>query len=54
MNIELKLTIDEVNYIDRLMEATRNILITMKKKDKLFVTSIVLDIGQKTAKKAIS
>jgi len=54
MNIELKLSFDEINYICKLIELTRTVLITMQKKDQIFVFSIVLDIGQKIVKKANS
>jgi hypothetical protein len=54
MNIELKLSIDEINYIDKLIELTRNVMIGMQKKDQIFVFSIVLDIGQKVAKKCLT
>lgn len=52
MNVEIKMSYDEIKYIQHLIHVTRTVLITMRKKDQIFVFSIVLDIGQKVERKA--
>jgi len=54
MNIELKLSIDEIKLMQQIIVITRNVMITMRQRDQIFVFSIVLDIGQKIDKKALS
>ena len=53
MNIDLKLTVDEIKYIQQLIAIMRNfIIIATSKKEQLFMFSIILDVGNKVDKRA--
>ena len=54
MNIDLKMNIDEILYVQKLIELTRTVYIIHQNQNKKFIFSIVLDIGQKINKKASS
>lgn len=54
MNIDLKFSFDEIKYIQHLINLTRTVIITVNKSDKKFIFSIVLDIGHKIEKKALT
>lgn len=54
MNIELRFTIDEIGYVKRLIDLTRNVQVVKSDKNQLFLFSIVLDIGLKMDKKDLA
>ena len=54
MNIDLRLSIDEIEYVKRLIDLTRDVQVLKTDRNQLFLFSIVLDIGQKIDKRAMS
>lgn len=54
MNIELKLTVDEIKHIQQIIVIMRNfVIVATSNKDQLFKFSIILDVGSKIDKKVI-